>query len=88
MTKGFDLNIEKVLENWEVSHALREIIANALDEQLLTNTAQIKIIKEGSVWIIRDYGRGLQPMHLTQNENGVFMKHQYYNNTYTEFAPE
>lgn len=26
----FDLNIEEVLENWEVEHALREIIANAL----------------------------------------------------------
>jgi hypothetical protein len=32
----FDLNIERVLENWTVAHALREVIANALDEQALT----------------------------------------------------
>jgi hypothetical protein len=30
-TRAFDLNIEEVLENWKVEHALREIIANALD---------------------------------------------------------
>ena len=29
----FDLNIEEVLDNWEVSHAIREVISNALDEQ-------------------------------------------------------
>ena len=38
MTREFDLNIERVLENWTVAHALREVIANALDEQALTNT--------------------------------------------------
>lgn len=31
MSNLFDLNMEKVLENWLVSDALREIIANALD---------------------------------------------------------
>jgi 3-hydroxyacyl-CoA dehydrogenase len=36
-----DLNIEKVLENWDVSDALREIMANVIDEQLLTNTSDI-----------------------------------------------
>ena len=30
MTREFDLNIERVLENWTVAHALREVIANAL----------------------------------------------------------
>ena len=43
--KTFDLNIEKILENWEVCHAIREIIANALDEQSLTGTADICIKK-------------------------------------------
>ena len=38
MTREFDLNIERVLENWTVAHALREVIANALDEQALTET--------------------------------------------------
>jgi hypothetical protein len=67
--KKFDLNIEKILENWETSHALREIIANALDEQLLTNTQEVEIYKNNNSWIIRDFGRGLQYTHLTQNEN-------------------
>jgi hypothetical protein len=31
--REFDLNIERVLENWTVAHALREVIANAPDEQ-------------------------------------------------------
>ncbi len=67
--KKFDLNIEKILENWETHHAIREIIANALDEQFLTKTKDVEIIKNGSSWIIRDFGRGLKYTHLTQNEN-------------------
>ncbi len=66
----FDLNIEKVLEDWEVFHAIREIIANALDEQALTKTREIEIFKDSKKWWhIRDYGRGLRYEHLTQNEN-------------------
>lgn len=38
-TRYFDLNIEKVLEAWTISHALRELIANALDEQVLSGLA-------------------------------------------------
>lgn len=68
--KEFDLNIEKVLENWEISHALREIIANALDEQVLTNTQDIEVyFDKENMLHIRDYGRGLKHVHLTQNEN-------------------
>lgn len=69
MSSFFDLNIETVLENWELKHAVREIIANALDEQILTNTQDIKIYKENNKWHIRDFGRGLQYTHFTQNEN-------------------
>ena len=69
MTKEFDLNIEKILENWEVYHAIREIIANALDEQKLTGTKDISIRKDDGVWHITDFGRGLNYHHLTQNEN-------------------
>ena len=69
-TRAFDLNIEEVLENWEVEHALREIIANALDEQVISKTAEIEIIKDKqSDWHIRDSGRGLQIEHFTLNEN-------------------
>ena len=67
--KEFDLNIEKILENWEVYHAVREVIANALDEQKLTGTDDISIHKENGIWHITDYGRGLNYHHLTQNEN-------------------
>lgn len=68
-TRLFDLNIEKVLEDWEVHHAIREVIANALDEQLLTKTKEIEIFKDKqNKWHIRDFGRGLKYEHLTQNE--------------------
>lgn len=74
----FDLNIEKILENWEVFHAIREIIANALDEQLLTNTKDIAIFKdEDGHWHIRDYGRGLKYEHLTQKEDDEKIKHPH-----------
>ena len=68
--RTFDLNIEKILEAWEPYHAIREIIANAIDEQLLSNTQDIRIWKdEDCNWHIRDYGRGIKYTHLTQNEN-------------------
>jgi hypothetical protein len=69
-SREFDLNIERVLENWTVAHALREVIANALDEAALTGTAEPEIGKDrdGS-WHVRDRGRGLRYEHLTQNEN-------------------
>lgn len=69
MNNLFDLNIEQVLENWSVADALREIIANAIDEQILSHSSPIEIIKEGNGWHIRDYGRGIQYIHFTQNEN-------------------
>ena len=67
--KPFDLNMEEVLENWEVFHAIREIIANALDEQLMTDTQKIEIYQTDIGWGIRDFGRGIQIDHFTQNEN-------------------
>lgn len=66
----FDLNIEEMLQAWEVEHALREVIANALDEQVLTGTGEIEIFKDASgVWHIRDFGRGLRIEHFTLKEN-------------------
>ena len=68
--REFDLNIEKILENWENYHAIREIIANALDEQIITKTKDIEIKQSNDgCWHIIDYGRGLNYHHLTQNEN-------------------
>ncbi len=70
MGAGFDLNIEKILEDWQPRHAIREIIANALDEQLLSHTREIQIEKlSANQWSIRDFGRGLSHHHLSQKEN-------------------
>jgi hypothetical protein len=52
-----------------VPEAIREVIANALDEQALTGTAQPRIVKRRDGWHITDFGRGLRYQHLTQNEN-------------------
>jgi hypothetical protein len=66
----FDLNIETVLEHWDVEHGLREIIANALDERMLTSTPPISISKDDQGrWHIRDFGRGIRIEHFTLNEN-------------------
>ena len=69
-SRYFDLNIQRVLEHWSVSEALREVIANALDEQALSGTAEPEIFDEsGGSWHVRDFGRGLRYEHFTQNEN-------------------
>ena len=67
--RKFDLNIEEVLEDWEVYHGIREVIANAIDEQALTNTKNVDIQTDGHRLVIRDFGRGIKYEHLTQNEN-------------------
>ncbi len=68
--KNFDLNIDKILENWEVFHAVRELIANAIDEHVLTNTAKPQILRdEDGGWHVRDFGRGLRYQDLIQTEN-------------------
>ena len=69
-TRLFDLNIENILEAWESAHAVRELIANAIDEQQLSDTPDIEVFKaDDASWIIQDYGRGLRYEHFTQNEN-------------------
>jgi hypothetical protein len=73
---AFDLNIERVLEHWPVANAIREYIANALDEHRLTGTAEptLERISDGT-WVIRDWGRGVNYNHLTQKENPEKIKH-------------
>lgn len=74
--KKFDLNIDRMLENWDAFHAVREIIANALDEQALTGTQEIYIARDGEgLWRIRDFGRGLRHEHFTMNENQEKLDH-------------
>lgn len=73
--RNFDLNIEKVLEGWETCHAIRELVANALDEEMLTQTRDVQIYRDpDGTWHIRDFGRGLKYEHLTQNENQEKLK--------------
>lgn len=68
--RKFDLNIDKILEDWNVEHAIREIIANAIDEQKITSTQDVIIEKCGeSCWSIRDFGRGIRYEHFVQNES-------------------
>ncbi len=74
--RKFDLNIERVLEHWTVAHALREVIANALDEAALTGTPAPEIFKDDmAMWHIKDMGRGLRYEHLTQNEDKEKLRH-------------
>lgn len=69
--KEFDLNMEEeLLEAWDASDGIREIIANALDEAALSDTAEPEIFEdEEGRWHIRDYGRGLTHQDLTQGED-------------------
>lgn len=73
---AFDLNIGKVLEHWTIPFAIREVIANALDEAAITGTAEPEIARDDQgTWHIRDFGRGLRYEHLTQNENSEKRRH-------------
>ena len=65
----FDLNVEKILDHWGTPEAVREVIANALDEQALTRSEEPVIARRRDGWHITDFGRGLRYQHLTQNEN-------------------
>jgi hypothetical protein len=74
--QAFDLNVEKVLEHWSVAFAIRELIANALDEQAITRTREPGIFKDDAgYWHIADAGRGIRYEHLTQNENAEKRSH-------------
>jgi hypothetical protein len=65
-----------VLEHWPVSNAVREFIANALDEHEITGTELPKITKiANGEWRVRDFGRGLRYQHLTQNEDPEKLSH-------------
>ncbi|WP_231847039.1 ATP-binding protein [Salinibacter ruber] len=66
--KYFDMK-EDLLEAWGPSDGIREIIANALDEQVLTGTDPVDIEFDGeNTARIRDYGRGLRHEHFAQEE--------------------
>jgi hypothetical protein len=65
----FDLNIVEILDAWSPRHGVRELIANALDEQALTTTQEPVVENNNGAWVVKDYGRGIRYSHLTQNES-------------------
>ena len=74
--EAFDLNIGEVLEHWPTAFAIREVIANALDEQTLTGTESPEIVRlDAGRWAVRDSGRGIRYQHMTQAENAEKLEH-------------
>jgi hypothetical protein len=70
MQRAFDLNSQETVTHWGVREALRELIANALDETEITQSDEVIITDLGNrKWSVRDFGRGLAEHHLTQNES-------------------
>ncbi|WP_033159806.1 ATP-binding protein [Mycoplasmoides alvi] len=65
----FDLNIKEILSDWSISDAIRELIANAIDESRLTKTEFPSINYDNNTLTIFDYGRGITSNHFIQNEN-------------------
>jgi hypothetical protein len=66
-----DLNIGKsCLDNWEICHAIRELIANAVDEHIHCDIKKtIEIIQDNNNFQIIDFGRGLQQRDFIQQTN-------------------
>lgn len=68
--RAFDLNVGTVLDHWTAEFALREVIANALDEQVLSGTKPPLISQDDAGWWhVRDFGRGIRHVHFTQDES-------------------
>jgi hypothetical protein len=73
-TKAFDVDIERICENWESNHAVREITINAVAQEVLSGTKPVRVFQEDGDWHGRDYGHGLRYEHLTQKENDEKLK--------------
>ena len=52
----YDLNTSNYLTHWKIEDALREIISNAIDESVITQTDKPEIIydEEDNILTIRD----------------------------------
>lgn len=68
-----DLNIgNKYLDNWEISHALRELIANALDEHTIKKIQKPIIISHNkNKCEIIDFGSGITKSSFIQQTNST-----------------
>jgi hypothetical protein len=69
--KFFDLNIKRILTTWQVPHACRELVANALDEHVLCGLKpkDVNIKLDNGRLTIRDRGRGITKFHFVQDES-------------------
>lgn len=70
----FDLNIGTILKDWTAPHAVREIIANALDEELLqpgVPPSEITHNPVTNVVTVRDFGRGIKVDDFILNEDAT-----------------
>ncbi|MBQ8974321.1 MAG: hypothetical protein IJ072_01205 [Oscillospiraceae bacterium] len=68
--KKFDLNIGQGMANLPLHHAVKELIANALEEQRISGGKDPEIYCDGDGnWHIHDFGRGMKSTHLSFNEN-------------------
>ena len=67
-----DLNIKEILSDWKISDAVRELIANAIDEHLIAkipNPIKVDYNEQTKTLIIKDEGRGIKNIHFIQNES-------------------
>lgn len=70
-TSYLDLNTSNILQNWDVGKAIKELLANAIDESVETKTALPIVQFSNNTLIISDRGRGLDTIHFTQNINNT-----------------
>ena len=71
MNNVFDLNVQKILQDWKISDALRELMANAFDEAQLSQTSEPKMIYKPTIKEVQiiDFGRGIKLTDFVQNES-------------------
>ena len=71
----FYLNIGAINDTWTVPHAIREFIANSIDETTLSGVTQNpEFTINGNTITIRDYGRGIQPKHFVLDQQDEKLK--------------
>ena len=67
-----DLNIKDIDNNWTINDAIRELVANAIDEHIIaniSNSVKITYNNQTKTLIISDEGRGIKSVHFTENIN-------------------
>jgi DNA gyrase/topoisomerase IV subunit B len=72
-TNKLDLNIGKdCLDNWDISHAIRELIANAIDEHTESKIKKPIVIRQNrNNYEIIDYGRGIKQQDFIHKTNKI-----------------